>query len=78
MKVRCNKCSYVADEDEFPKGHDFFQNQYVASCPKCDNWQSPGDASMRGFGGKRPFEYVRGDSPEDPVGRVLHRSEEAS
>jgi hypothetical protein len=56
--IKCNKCQYVGPESEFPKGNDFFQNKYVAGCPKCDNRQSPGDASMRGFGGQRPFEYV--------------------
>lgn len=79
-QVRCSKCGHVAPEDEFPKGRDFFQNAYVASCPNpsCDNRQSPGDASMRMFGGKRPFEYVGTTAPSDPVGRVLRQSEEAS
>jgi hypothetical protein len=73
-KVKCNKCEYVGDETEFPKGHDFFQNKYIASCPKCDNRQSPGDASMRGFGGKRPFVYV--DQTES--NEFLRRFHEAS
>ena len=78
-QVKCNKCEHVGAEADFPKGFDFFQNQYIASCPKCDNRQSPGDASMRMFGGKRPFEYIR-DAPRqaDPVARVMHNSAEAS
>lgn len=59
MNVKCNKCGYVGSESEFPKGNDFLQQAYIAACPKCDNRQSPGDASMRMFGGQRPFEYVR-------------------
>lgn len=62
-KVKCNKCEYVGDESEFPKGNDFFQNSYIRGCPKCDNRQNPGDASMRGFGGERPFVYVREAEP---------------
>lgn len=81
MKVKCNKCGYVGPENEFPKGQDFFQIKYVASCPKseCDNRQSPGDASMRTFGGKRPFVFVR-DEPvtDDPLLVTIHRSKEAS
>jgi len=85
MKVKCNKCDHVADEVDFPKGRDFFQNQYISRCPKCDNRQSPGDASMRMFGGDRPFEYVRGTEPEvkgdtisDVLPTVMHRAGEAS
>jgi len=81
MKIRCNKCGYVGDESEFPKGRDFFQNSYIAACPKkCGNNQSPGGASMRGFGGDRPFVYVKDDdaSAADLVGVVLERMNEAS
>ena len=85
MKVKCNKCGHVGLEEDFPKGRDFVQKIYIASCPKCDNRQSPGDASMRMFGGKRPFEYVRGDEPkiigpntQDAVPTVLYRAHEAS
>ena len=78
MNVKCNKCGYVGDEGEFKKGRDFFQNQFIAGCPKCDNWQSPGDASMRGFGGERPFAFIRKQEPDDPLGKVIHRADEAS
>jgi len=66
MKIKCNKCGHVGEESEFPKGRDFFQNAYIAGCAKCDNRQSPGDASMRMFGGKRPFERVT-DTAQIPV-----------
>lgn len=56
--IKCNKCGYIGEDKEFPIGHDFFQCSYVSGCPKCDNQQNPGDASMRIFGGKRPFERV--------------------
>ena len=80
MKVKCNKCGYVGDENEFPKGYDFFQKPYIRACPKkCGNHQSPGDASMRMFGGKRPFEYIRAPQPKGaPLLTVLHRANEAS
>lgn len=84
MKVKCNGCEHVGDESEFTKGRDFFQNDYIAGCPKCDNRQSPGDASMRAFGGDRPFVYVRPDEPEmdgsmeSALDTVIHRSKEAS
>ena len=79
MLVKCNKCEHIADESKFPKGRDFFQNCYIASCPECNNRQSPGDASMRGLGGKRPFEYVReANTSDDPSMRALHRASEAS
>jgi len=85
MKVKCNKCNYVGDESKFPKDRDFFQKPYIASCPKCDNCQSPGDASMRMFGGKRPFSYVRESEPEikgnklsDALPTGTHRESEAS
>lgn len=78
MKVKCNKCKYVGEMQEFPIGNDFFQNVYIAGCPKCDNRQSPGDASMRMFGGKRPFEYVRENRAATVIEEVNHRASEAS
>ena len=79
MNVKCNKCGHVGPEDTFPKGRDFFQNTYVAGCPKCDNRQSPGDASMRMFGGERPFVYVRETPPTgNPVATLFHNSGQAS
>jgi predicted nucleic-acid-binding Zn-ribbon protein len=85
MNVKCNKCGYVGDEKEFPTGRDFFQSSYIAKCPKCDNRQNPGDASMRMFGGERPFVYVRGEEPKptgdklaDAVPTVMYRANEAS
>ena len=78
MKVKCNKCGFVAEESEFPHGRDFFQNQFIRGCPKCDNHQSPGDASMRAFGGERPFVYIRDEQPDDLVSAVLHSGSEAS
>lgn len=77
-KVKCNKCGFVGDYEEFPKGNDFFQNSYIKSCPKCDNWQTPGDASMRMFGGKRPFEFVRVEAGDSPIETVMHNAGEAS
>ena len=78
-QVKCSKCGYVGEYDEFPKGHDFFQNAYIAGCPKCDNSQTPGDASMRMFGGERPFTFVKQEKAlEDPLSKVLHNAEEAS
>ena len=79
MKVKCNKCEFVGDESEFPKGRDFFQNSYIAGCPQCDNRQSPGDASMQAFGGKRPFVYMReAIVTSDPLLVTLERASEAS
>lgn len=79
MKIKCNKCGYVGEEKEFPVGLDFFQNRYISGCPKeCGNNQSPGDASMRMFGGKRPFEYLRNNAPQGIVDQVLHKANEAS
>lgn len=79
MNVKCNKCGHVGPEAEFPKGLDFFQREYIGGCPKgCGNHQSPGDASMRMFGGSRPFEYVREAAPMNIVGTVMHRADEAS
>ena len=78
--VRCTKCGHVGPESEFPKDRDFFQNRFICACPtNCGNRQSPGGASMRGFGGERPFVYVeRQPEPIDALGATLHRSEEAS
>lgn len=84
-QVKCNKCGYIAPESEFPKGNDFFQNSYVKSCPKCDNNQNPGDATMRAFDNKRPFVYIRESEPpligtkiKDALPITLHRTSEAS
>ncbi len=86
-QVKCSKCGYTGPESEFPKGHDFFQSLYIAGCPSpgCDNQQNPGDASMRMFGGDRPFVYVRNAEPkvtgsktQDAVPAVMHRAGEAS
>jgi hypothetical protein len=77
--IRCNKCGHVGEESEFPKDRDFFQHQYIAGCPKCDNRQDPGSASMRMFGGKRPFETVDGPAPsKDPLTETLRRAGEVS
>ena len=58
-QIKCSKCGYIGNENEFPAGTDFFQNRYVKSCPKqCGNRQNPGNASMCMFGGERPFVYV--------------------
>ncbi len=78
MKVKCNGCGYVGEESEFPHGRDFFQFSFVAGCPKCGNRQNPGDASIRGIGGRRPFEFVREDAPAGLVEGVAHRMGEAS
>lgn len=82
MKVKCNKCGYVGDESEFPKGRDFCQIQFIKSCPKneCDNFQTPGDASMRMFPiTKHPFEYVRKKlESKDPLAKTLYKAKEAS
>jgi len=69
MKIKCNKCGHVGEEVEFPKGYDFFQKPYISGCPKCDNRQNPGDASMRMFGGRRPFERIE----EHPAIKVTDR-----
>jgi len=66
MKVKCNKCGYIGNEKEFPKDRDFLQVPFVKKCPKCDNLQSPGGASMRMMPGeKHPFEEVS-DEEEKP------------
>jgi hypothetical protein len=79
-KVRCNKCGFIGDYSEFPKGRDFLQFEYISGCPKkCGNRQSPGDASMRMFGGPRPFEFIR-EQPKDTdiLSKVMHDAGEAS
>jgi len=81
MNVKCNKCGYVGDESEFPKGRDFFQDSYIKSCPKrCGNGQSPGAASMRMTGGERPFVFIRDSVPDgaDALHITLRRADEAS
>jgi len=81
MKVKCNKCGYIGDESEFPKGRDFFQFTFISGCPKkCGNYQNPGDASLRMMpSGERPFEYIRSESKDKTsLGKVLHQSDEAS
>ena len=78
MKVKCNKCGHIGEVTEFPHSRDFFQDLYISGCPKCDNRQSPGDASMRAFGGARPFQYVRDNPSETILDEVLHRASEAS
>jgi len=81
MRIKCNECGHIGEESEFPTGRDFFQNAYVAACPKCDNRQNPGDATIRMVGGERPFAYIRDSEPSGKDGAldtVMHRSEEAS
>jgi len=81
MKVKCNKCGYIGDESEFSKGRDFLQHTFISGCPKCDNFQTPGDASLRMMPSdkKRPFEYIRSESKDKtPLGKVLHKANEAS
>lgn len=77
--VKCNGCGHTGPESTFIIGRDFFQNPYISGCPKCNNQQSPGDASMRMFGGERPFVYVRAESSsDDATSRVMHNAGEAS
>lgn len=81
MKIRCNKCQHQGEISEFRTGRDFFQHTYVAGCPKCDNSQSPGDASMRMFGGERPFaavEKVSVSPQETPVEQVMRQARSIS
>jgi hypothetical protein len=80
MKVKCNKCGYVGDESEFPKDRDFCQVPFIKGCPKCDNFQTPGDASMRMFPtAEHPFEYVRkAPMSKDSLTKTLHKASEAS
>lgn len=79
-KVKCNGCGYIGDESEFPKGRDFFQNQFISGCPKCNNCQSPGGASLRMMPGqKHPFEFVKTIGKSDnPAIRVFQDANEAS
>lgn len=78
-RVRCNQCGHTDKQSEFPHGRDFFQNRYVSRCPKCDNRQSPGNASIRMFGGDRPFSFVDSAEPsDDPLKETLRRADEAS
>ncbi|KKM76756.1 hypothetical protein LCGC14_1376890 [marine sediment metagenome] len=74
MEIKCNKCGHIGEEQEFPTGRDFFQNSYIAGCPKCDNSQNPGDASMRMFHNQSPFEYIRNVDKNN----VFNRANEAS
>ncbi len=78
--VKCSKCDHIALFPEWPKGRDFFQNTYISSCIKeCGNTQSPCDASMRGFGGDRPFVFVEAlPSDGTVIGEVLAMAGEAS
>ena len=82
MQVKCNKCGYVGDESEFPKGRDFFQHRFIKACanPECDNQQNPGDASLRMMPGMdHPFTYVRPPCGlPDAASRVLYLLTEAS
>lgn len=80
-QVRCNKCGTVADALTFGIGYDFFQEPYIGSCANkdCDNRQSPGDASMRMFGGARPFEFISAAPPAQNVAeQVLRHANGAS
>ena len=79
MKVKCNKCGYVGDPSEFPQGRDFFQKSFIAECPKCDNRQNPGGASMRMMPNvDHPFTYIRSKSADDPISSTFHNASEAS
>ena len=79
MLVKCNKCGYIGDESEFPKGRDFFQKTYIRCCAKrCGNIQSPGGASMRMLDNEHPFVYIREDVSVNADSIVLHRADEAS
>lgn len=77
-QVKCNKCGHVGDYDDFPKDRDFFQKSYIRACPKCDNHQSPGDASMRMFDRERPFSFVNEHTSDHPVEETFRRAEQAS
>ncbi len=59
-QVKCNRCGYIGDESEFPKGHDFLQNEYISKCAntECDNRQSPSEASTGVSGDDQPFEFI--------------------
>lgn len=56
-QIRCTKCEYVGPLSEFPQGNDFLQRPYVRGCPKCDNHESPGAASMSMFKGAYPVRF---------------------
>lgn len=78
-KVKCNKCGYIGEKETFKMDRDFFQNSFISGCPKCDNHQSPGDASMRMFGGERPFVYVDFETETgDALSTVLNQAAQAS
>ncbi len=80
MQVKCNKCGYVGAKQTFILGRDMFQKEFVAGCPRCDNLQTPGGASMRMLpGSDHPFEYVR-ETPGggDYIEQVKHDAGEAS
>lgn len=79
-RIRCNKCGFVGDKEDFRWGRDFLQNRYVAACSQCNNRQTPGNASMRMFGGERPFEFVREGLPKgaSAVEQVMRNADEAS
>ena len=81
-QVKCNKCGYVGDASEFPKGRDFLQNTYIAACPqKCGNRQSPGGASLRMMPGQgHPFIFIDRPPPasSDVLDVTLHEAGEAS
>ena len=80
-RVKCNKCGHVAPATEFPTGRDFFQRPFIRACPKCDNRQAPGSASLRMMPGvEHPFAFVRASAPADAdaVEKVLRDAHEAS
>jgi hypothetical protein len=77
--IRCNKCGFEGPQSEFRMGSDFFGKPFVSGCPECENRQNPGDASMRMFGGERPFSAIRpGPASDSPLTTVLHSAEDAS
>jgi hypothetical protein len=80
MKVKCNKCGYIGEESEFPTDRDLFQHKYIKACPKCDNFQTSGDASLRMMPGiEHPFEYVRIKIKSDSaLIKTLYKAGEAS
>ena len=76
--IRCNKCGFTGDDETFRWGTDFFQRPFVKGCPQCDNRQNPGDASMRMFGGDRPFTFIRDIEPENTLEEAILAASEAS
>ena len=57
----------------FPKIMTFSRNNIFQNA-KCDN-----HASMRMFGGERPFTYIRSEEITDnPLIKVFHQADEAS